>query len=530
MISLSEAYTQNAPRLISKCTQTPNKPKVNQATSYEHPHRDGNVTYEMIASMLKKVSPLIERALQDNETIDIFADYCNIPEKGDISLFYNMMEDETFKPLESFFDFKLSQGKFVQHITLHPDQEDIIATSLCNSRTTTNQCVEDTSTPSVAIWKLGRPSPLFVLKSPADCTVFHFNTHRPQFVAGGCRNGAVVFWNLSKEELREVNSNQDDTPTIQPVLICSPEHGPKGIVTDLCWLPPEIQINAKGKRIDPCHLKGTSDQFITVSADGLIAFWDIRFKEILEGKLPYVAKVKKQALEYDDDFPFVNWMPLYKIKPKQRFGSGNISFCQAFIPMFSYNEKNSVDATELLCASEEGDLTSINWSPKSSSQEEYNGENIIMKDIPPQDYVQWTRKDHNRPCINLDQSPFFPDIVLSVCDWNFHLWDVGVKANTPIFTSPTTSPFITGGKWSPTRPAVIFITKADGAIDIWDFITEGFYTPHSTIQLVTNRITSIAFRQNAEMGHLVMMGDSSGTMHIFEVPVMFAKPIPNELR
>jgi hypothetical protein len=48
---------------------------------------------------------------------------------------------------------------------------------------------------------------------------------------------------------------------------------------------------------------------------------------------------------------------------------------------------------------------------------------------------------------------------------------------------------------------------------------------------VPNRITSIVFQQqNAVVGNLAMIGDSSGTLHIFDVPLLFEKPIPNELR
>ena len=40
------------------------------------------------------------------------------------------------------------------------------------------------------------------------------------------------------------------------------------------------------------------------------------------------------------------------------------------------------------------------------------------------EYVRWISKDHSRPCVGLQQSPFFPDILLSVGDWNFHIWRV----------------------------------------------------------------------------------------------------------
>jgi hypothetical protein len=40
------------------------------------------------------------------------------------------------------------------------------------------------------------------------------------------------------------------------------------------------------------------------------------------------------------------------------------------------------------------------------------------------EFVRWIARDHSRPCVGLQQSPFFSDILLSVGDWNFHIWKV----------------------------------------------------------------------------------------------------------
>jgi hypothetical protein len=42
------------------------------------------------------------------------------------------------------------------------------------------------------------------------------------------------------------------------------------------------------------------------------------------------------------------------------------------------------------------------------------------------EFVRWIARDHSRPCVGLQQSPFFTDILLSVGDWNFHIWKVCV--------------------------------------------------------------------------------------------------------
>lgn len=43
------------------------------------------------------------------------------------------------------------------------------------------------------------------------------------------------------------------------------------------------------------------------------------------------------------------------------------------------------------------------------------------------EFVRWIARDHSRPCVGLQQSPFFSDILLSVGDWNFHIWKVRIR-------------------------------------------------------------------------------------------------------
>ena len=42
--------------------------------------------------------------------------------------------------------------------------------------------------------------------------------------------------------------------------------------------------------------------------------------------------------------------------------------------------------------------------------------------------MKWIASDHPRPCVHLQESPYFPGIILSVSDWNFHIWKVRKKS------------------------------------------------------------------------------------------------------
>ena len=80
------------------------------------------------------------------------------------------------------------------------------------------------------------------------------------------------------------------------------------------------------------------------------------------------------------------------------------------------------------------------------------------------EYVQWMAQDHGRPAVALQPSPFFPNIMVSVGDWHFQIWMLGRQV--PIFASPSSSIYLTCGRWSPTRPGILYIGKQDGNVDV----------------------------------------------------------------
>ena len=76
-----------------------------------------------------------------------------------------------------------------------------------------------------------------------------------------------------------------------------------------------------------------------------------------------------------------------------------------------------------------------------------------------------------RPVLYFERSPFFNDIFLTVHDFHFSLWAKGrPKA---IFMSPNLDNCsYTCGKFSPSRPGVIYLCKSNGEIDTWDLLDE----------------------------------------------------------
>ena len=116
----------------------------------------------------------------------------------------------------------------------------------------------------------------------------------------------------------------------------------------------------------------------------------------------------------------------------------------------------------------------------------------------------------------------------------------------PLFVSPASSVCLTGGAWSPTRPAVLFVTAADGHMHAWDF-TDSSYRASVDLHVTHTKVTSMEFlisgnpspaaataasvaaaTQVTVRQQLLAIGDETGTLHIFEIPRNLARPVHKE--
>ena len=61
-------------------------------------------------------------------------------------------------------------------------------------------------TPSyIIVWSLYEPiQPQLLLLAPEDIYCFEFNPSDPHIIAGGCNNGQVILWDISKYDLSNV--------------------------------------------------------------------------------------------------------------------------------------------------------------------------------------------------------------------------------------------------------------------------------------------------------------------------------------
>jgi len=126
-------------------------------------------------------------------------------------------------------------------------------------------------------------------------------------------------------------------------------------------------------------------------------------------------------------------------------------------------------------STDEGQVYVVDWTAKVSPE---NMTGNIRKALNTRYF---------RPIIAFQASPFWDNIFLTVHDFHFCIWEESrVK---PIFMSPNRkNSSYTFGRFSPSRPSVIYITRNNGTIDIWDFLDES-HKPSVKESLVKENIT-----------------------------------------
>ncbi|EER12551.1 hypothetical protein, conserved [Perkinsus marinus ATCC 50983] len=142
------------------------------------------------------------------------------------------------------------------------------------------------------------------------------------------------------------------------------------------------------------------------------------------------------------------------------------------------------------------------------------------------------------------------DLMLAVSDWEFSLWYIGGSAPSltrprranmdeeeeegdevetarpvksladrirePIFRSAAPSNYFACGACSPSRPAVLYLGRVDGSVDVWDF-TDQSHQPLMSFPVTAAGLTSMTFCPEGKS--LMAVGDDHGHLHVLKLPV-----------
>ncbi|KAM4773279.1 dynein axonemal intermediate chain 3 isoform 2-T4 [Cyanocitta cristata] len=575
---------QRVPKVRETSTQTKWTYPRNASTQYytrelSNEAKAETLSSETLKEFLTAVHIRMEIALQQNEIMDVFFDDWKA-----------LAEDKEGKPdvylkaYQSFTDVQYLKNRTISCVRWHPTIYGIIALSAREQPSYEEQV--NLSNKSLlhqsVILLLSFFDPIclqLVLKAPEDICCFHFSPSDPNIIAGGCVDGQVVLWDISKHEEKlqsakpvadEITDLSEGEPTAaavvtesspiqvqqsitEPPLVrhCAASSIPysnKKPATDIQWLPCNSEGDQKG---------GTSEnrdenylQLVTCSPDCSILFWDIPSIEHRQKFL--TEKIKEEKRSYippdTDEELDLSWKPLIKINLRERdsnteYGPTRISLrelqyryktsgkakslsaLRAPIKESPYTEMSASSSknlevlenisTNFFFGNEDGEVVYSDWKMKIDTNSK--------KPVSQMHLQKYTL--HTETINTLQNSPFFKDIFLSIGGQKFAIWKEGVT-NGPILQSSCSAGRYTAGQWSLTRPGVFFIGRDNGNIDIWDLLKKTYEPSH--FQNISKSIITFISPSSASEQHFLAVSDDLGVLHILEICQTLCHPSSNE--
>ena len=530
-----------------------------------------------LVEFTQRVLPLCEHSLSQNETLNIYHNELG----GDGGGGGGGDEDsgKMLREERQFMDLDLSQGKGLPAAEWHP----VNGTWLCVAavpRLTVEQRVAESSMPRVShvlFYTLGEFVAQIVLELPADVTCMSWNAKNTNLLAVGCLSGQVCVFDLTAANAtlaaaasgggKKSAGGEARAPRVQPKAVSALEAGHSKPVVALRWSPQSHHVTNRGVFAEDRDGSAPS-QFMSIAGDGMVAVWDIRFRERELARLGAKAGGAKKApakgkdgkpLAQDDGPPMLEtalvpgavavpeppvdipWQPTYKVV--LRLGMTPFAVCSVSLPP----EERPADP--ILMCSEGGLLAAADWAPPGEGTHrdvwagmDAGGGGGKKKGDDDDDKAPsggaaggsrmlWVSGEADRPAVALRRHPLAKNVFLVVTDFSFSLWRAGTPQ--PLFTSAPCAAVYTCAHWSPTRAAVIMLGRADGVVDVWDLL-DATDKPVSSFTLVSVPLTSLNFRTkyNVTAGQkdkqLVAVGDAKGSLHILAVPFALRKGSKDE--
>lgn len=553
--------------------------------------QDALLSSQAMADFLSHVESLTIRELQMNETLDIFKDEFEQFADEEVSLGNRLENSLEIFHSFSHFKFSKGKNiiaaQWMPTITpaassgggapkgLGGSSGQLVAFA-CSNTATFDQWVEQSGkvlTSSILLYSLTDIlHPYLVLEVPGNITCFKVHPSAPQFICAGLTTGQVIFWDLSDarekvrsyQEQQQVNltaynrSGQNKTtnsgaggaasgagsgsaaapasssadgssgdggvtdeiaiPPIKYTVLSYIDRSHSRPVTDLVWLPAAQQVNRRGEMYTA--EKSVSSQFASVGADGKLLIWDFKNKNdgaaakvsaaaaaaaMGQGAAANSLAARVAAAAEDPDAKEPRWAPIFSLPLSRSDNSGIVTVQKLALG----------EGTCMMAVTEDGEMVEIDWGARGTEE----------RSKP--DTIRSIQRAHFASAASVERSPHFSDIYLTVGDWTFSIWKVGVEF--PVFTSSCSADYLAAGRWSPTRPGIIVTARADGTLDIWDLIDQCHKSSLNFATGFNEGLSSLEFWQNPHSSsQYLATGDIGGKLHIIEVPRNLRRKIANE--
>ncbi|XP_008404435.1 dynein axonemal intermediate chain 3 isoform X2 [Poecilia reticulata] len=504
---MSDCAVQAVPTLQTNSCQTMRMVPKDTFTQYE-PREFSTKEREKILKELnlrdfcERQVPRMLFALQQEEIRNVFLDDWKALATGVETCDWSGQVSDTLVLHQVFTDQKFAKNKTISCLNWHPTINGVVAVALTKRH---GELAETSSPPLIVFYSFSDPSnPQFLLECPDDILAFQFSPSNPNIIVGGCLNGQILLWDISAHVIYiqatqpgsrkdptssdkfDLNDSKENIPIVRFCAVSALESSHKAPVTDVQWLPPTFEITMLGLPVE--NKQKVSVQIITCSPDCSLRFWDVRLPAVFTNtpgeSTPAVEnKTQMTTCSVPETFKHLDrtWKPLLrvslsKVETKGEYVPMKFSFENVIAPTDIKGTEVLPDYSQLMLPASEKlkEMDSINTKFFVGTE---NGEII---------YSDWKMEsdDSGRPhnskpfaCFNthhwlvntVQRSPFFKDILLTTGGWNFAIWKEGVM-DGPLVASQYFEQECTVGCWSLSRPAVFFIGKADGSVEIWDML------------------------------------------------------------
>uniref|UniRef100_A0A8C1C1R8 Dynein axonemal intermediate chain 3 n=1 Tax=Cyprinus carpio carpio TaxID=630221 RepID=A0A8C1C1R8_CYPCA len=542
-------------------TQTLWKYPRNMWTQYESrefspEEKEHHLQSENLKNFITSVLTRFEISLQQNHITDVFCDDWTALCEDDGAL--TGKTETQLKEYQSFMDLHFSKEKTISHIHWHPTISGVIAVAM-TERLSLEERIDNSTklllNPSyILFWNFTDPiNPQLQLECPDDVLCFQFCPSDPNIIAGGCMNGQVVLWDISAhvEKLQDTRSggknisNKLDKNNVTPVVrycaVSGIENGHKAPITDIQWLPETFELSKLGIPVEnPSRI---SVQLGTCAPDCCVLFWDLRPPRVVSQSLTDVKqKSEEKPLENPHGVPNtfkhlnLTWKPFIRVSLPKIGSSGEYSplkfslrdntvdcptgdkppqntdreegcgFAQLRVPSAKQQKPLENISTKLYVGTEDGELVYTDWKIEKD-----NDSGRLLSSKPIHRLLV-----HDTLVNTVSRSPFFRDIILTVSSFSFAIWKEGVTSG-PILRSACSKMLRTVGHWSLSRPAVFFIGKEDGSIEVWDLL-QNSHEPSQSQNISSAAVTCISTSSISSKQHLLAVSDRLGTLHILQIP------------
>ena len=529
---------QTANSTVTKSFQVAKKVKVNSYTQTENNLSDikdeflkkvngylsNQNSLTSLDNFLQRIKPKMEEALQSNETINIFMndfDLDKFNRIGNEEGVKNSGEQEARTFRDNSAGTKNKKEKCVHWIRSIDSSIPFIAHSL-KRNFSFEENVKIIGVPyqsNVLFWNIKdveQNSPVFEVATPGEVTCFEFDPNNVNNMVIALSSGQLMFikfFDLIK--ILKTYGNTDmysylkkaDIKEFYVYNLSSLKWTHQSLITAVKWFPPGYSYKKKGQmQFSPDDHE--SSIVVSLGEDGIAMIWDYRGLSLHESK-------SAQIINDVNDYLIPRKIEVNKVDSIGRISGTGLEIEDIGNQKFYF-----------YISTDEGQIYCVDMTAKNTA------------DNPTGNVVMHYNNRYFRPVLYFERSPFFNDIFLTVHDFHFSLWAKGrPKA---IFMSPNLDNCsYTCGKFSPSRPGVIYLCKSNGEIDTWDLLDES-HKPSVKDTLIKEKITSInifkynlpvdenAENQTQSSIEYMLVGDISGQMTQLEVPKLFSEIVSDE--